>query len=337
MIRSVVLPGTALEASCLGFGCASLGSRISARAGLAALARAHEAGVTWFDVAPAYGAGEAEGILARFLAGRRERVSILTKVGLAPPRRSALLRGAYAAARPLIGLADGLRRRARQVKVTRNRTLDITPALVERSIAQSLARLGTNHVEVFALHDPDPRTVVDDAVVRALEGAVARGQARFVGVAGDLEACLAGSRPGLPYSFFQTAIRPGSSDIAEIQARAGRQVSVIGHSVFGVDGTKDKLVARLRGDASGRSLMAASGYDTGNLEAGVGALLLDAALAGNVTGVTLVSMFNASHLARNASRASLPPRDAAIALLRKLASGAFSGEAELGPPKENAR
>src|SRR5580704_10332980 len=101
MIRRVRLPGTGIEASCLGFGCASLGSRISARAGLEALARAHEAGVTWFDLAPAYGAGEAEGILARFLAGRRERVSILTKVGLAPPRRSALLRGAYAAARPL--------------------------------------------------------------------------------------------------------------------------------------------------------------------------------------------------------------------------------------------
>src|SRR6516164_2614071 len=79
MIRRVLLPGTGIET-------ASLGSRISPKVGLDALARAHEAGVAWYDLAPAYGAGEAESIFSRFLAGRRERLSILTKVGLAPPR-----------------------------------------------------------------------------------------------------------------------------------------------------------------------------------------------------------------------------------------------------------
>ena len=43
----------------LGFGCASLGSRVAAADGLNALAAAFDAGVNWFDVAPAYGAGEA--------------------------------------------------------------------------------------------------------------------------------------------------------------------------------------------------------------------------------------------------------------------------------------
>src|SRR5215472_15205928 len=112
MMRRVELPGTGIETSCLGFGCASLGSRVSARQGLFALARAHEAGVSWFDIAPAYGAGEAEAIFSRFLAGRRERLSILTKVGLAPPRRSALLRAAYAVGRPLLGVARDLRKRS---------------------------------------------------------------------------------------------------------------------------------------------------------------------------------------------------------------------------------
>ncbi|MFI5011296.1 MAG: aldo/keto reductase [Hyphomicrobiales bacterium] len=324
MIRPVRLPGTELEASCLGFGCASLGSRISARAGLAALARAHEAGVTWFDVAPAYGAGEAEGILGRFLAGRREGVSILTKAGLAPPSARPLLRAAYAAARPLLGLARGLRKRARQIRATSNRALDITPDLVERSIARSLTRLGTDHVEVLALHDPDPRTVEDDAVIRALERVVARGQARHVGVAGGLEACLSGTRTGLPYTFFQVAVRPGTNDLAAIRDRAGRPVSVIGHSVLGVVGAKEAIVTRLREDAAARQALAAAGYDADDLETSVATLLLDAALAANPTGVTLVSMFQASHLAQNVARAGLPLREGSIAVLRKLAAASGS-------------
>jgi diketogulonate reductase-like aldo/keto reductase len=302
MIRSVILPGTGLEASCLGFGCASLGSRISASAGLGALARAHEAGVTWFDVAPAYGAGEAEVILGRFLAGRRQerrgQIRVLTKVGLAPPRRSPLLRAAYAAARPLSGLLRGLRQQARRVQATHNRVLAITPDLIERSIMQSLGRLRTDHVEVFALHDPDPETVANEAVIRAMEQVVARGQARFVGIAGDLDACLAGTPKGLPYTVFQTALRPLAGDAELIGKRAGRPVAIIGHSVFGVEGAKDALLARLRAAPQERETsretwceaVRAAGYDLDaqDLEAAVGALLLDAALAANPTGVTLV-------------------------------------------------
>jgi aryl-alcohol dehydrogenase-like predicted oxidoreductase len=318
MIRRVLLPGVGIETSCLGFGCASLGSRVSARQGLAALAKAHEAGVSWFDIAPAYGAGEAESIFSRFLVGRRGRLSILTKVGLAPPRRSPLLRAAYAVGRPLLGVARHLRQRSRRIQATRNRALDITPELIETSLSDSLARLRTDHVEVLALHDPDPRTVQDDAVLRTLDRAVGRGAARFLGVAGSLEACLAAARSGLPYRVFQTAIRPGSKDFAEIKARADRDVTIIGHSVFGVDGTKDGLAARLRGDAAARAGLAAKGYGSDDLETAIGDLLLDAALAANPAGVTLVSMFDASHFDRNKRRASGPPRREATEILNDL-------------------
>jgi aryl-alcohol dehydrogenase-like predicted oxidoreductase len=324
MIRTVRFLGWELATSCLGFGCASLGSRVSARKGLAALARAHEAGVTWFDVAPAYGAGEAEGILGRFLIGRREGVSILTKVGLAPPSGTPLLRTVYTAVRPLLRLAPGLRRRARQIQSTRNRTLDITPDLIERSITRSLKRLGTDRVEVLALHEPDSRTVGDDVVIRALERVMARGQARHVGVAGGLEACLSGTRAGYPYSFFQITVRPGTNDLATIRSSAGRPVNVIGHSVLGVNGAKDAIAARLRGDASARQALVAAGYNDSDLDTNVVSLLLDAALAANPTGITLVSMFRASHLARNVLRASLPLNEGAIAILRNLASGVGS-------------
>jgi len=318
MIRRVLLPGTGIEASCLGFGCASLGSRVSAREGLEALARAHEAGVTWFDLAPAYGAGEAEGIFSRFLAGRREQVSILTKVGLAPPRASWLMRTTFAAARPLLAAVRGLRGQARRMRAIRNRALAITPELIERSVAGSLARLGTDRVEVLALHDPDPQAVRNEEILRALERVVARGQARFLGVAGSLEACLAATRPDLPYTVFQTGIRPGSRDFEEIEWRSGREITLIGHSLFGVGGTRDSLMTRLRGDASATDALAAAGYAGADLAADLSALLLDAALAGNRAGVTLVSMFEAAHLAQNSARASGGPRDTGLELLRKL-------------------
>ena len=318
MIRSVVLPGTGLEVSCLGFGCASLGSRISATAGLAALERAHEAGVTWFDVAPAYGAGEAEAILGRFLAARRDSVRVLTKVGLAPPRRSPLLRGAYAAARPLGSMLRGLRKSSRRLQATHNRVLALTPDLIENSIARSLAKLRTETVDVYALHDPDPRLVTDEAVISALEAVLRRGQARFVGIAGDLDACLAGAASGHPYTVFQTALRPLAGDTERIAETAKRPVTVIGHSVLGVGGAKEALVERLRSDMDGAKALRESGYAANDLDAAVGALLLDAALAANASGVTLVSMFQPAHLARNLARAEPWPRREALALLRRL-------------------
>src|SRR5438105_10248388 len=91
-MRTVVCPGLGREVSALGFGCASLGSRVSEAQGLRALGLAYERGVTWYDVAPPYGDGEAEGILGKFLAGRRERVAICTKFGIPRPVVSPAMR-----------------------------------------------------------------------------------------------------------------------------------------------------------------------------------------------------------------------------------------------------
>ena len=106
-LRVVAKGAFDLAPSCLGFGCASLGSRIGAPAGLRALAEAHERGVNWFDVAPAYGAGEAEAILAQFVKGRRDKLLLTTKVGIATPARLGAIRLVYALGRPLIGAAAG--------------------------------------------------------------------------------------------------------------------------------------------------------------------------------------------------------------------------------------
>ena len=85
-MRRVTLGTTGIETSCLGFGCASLGSRVGAAPGLRALAAAHDAGVAWFDLAPLYGAGRAEEIAGRFL-GAAPATASSCQQGRPRPRR----------------------------------------------------------------------------------------------------------------------------------------------------------------------------------------------------------------------------------------------------------
>src|SRR5260370_41775071 len=47
---------------------------------------AFDAGINWFDLAPAYGDGAPEEIFSRFARSRRSRIHICTKYGIAPAR-----------------------------------------------------------------------------------------------------------------------------------------------------------------------------------------------------------------------------------------------------------
>lgn len=301
----------------LGFGCASLGSRVAPEAGLRALHDAHEHGVNWFDVAPAYGAGEAESILARFVKGRRDALFLTTKVGLAPPARLGAMRLVYTLGRPAIGAVSGLRRVFRKVSATRNVHIPLTPSLIEESIGASLERLGTDHVDVYALHDPDAADVARDEVARALERVLARGQARRVAVAGKRAACEAAARIGAPYGLLQTSV----SDLAAADLAETRQALVI-HSIFGVDGLKRRLEGALADPAKAAALRAA-GYDGPPAEAAAD-LLIDCAFALNPDGVVLASMFDARHRARNLARARRPVSDVALAALARVLPGGLA-------------
>ena len=297
----------------LGFGCASLGSRIGADAGLRALAEAYEQGVNWFDVAPAYGAGDAESLLAQFIKGRRNDLLLTTKVGIAPPRRLGAIKFAFALGRPIIGAASGLRRAFRKVSATRNVHAPLSPALIEQSIGASLRRLGTDRVDVYALHDPDPADVGRDDVARALERVVARGQARQVGVAGTADACRIARRLGAPYGVLQTGVAELAAARAELSGGTQR---IVLHSMFGVDGLKRRVEKLLAQDRARIQRLVAAGYAN---EPGRAAaeLLADYAFALNPQGVVLASMFDARHLAANLDRASRPTALQAIGLLEE--------------------
>ena len=171
-MRRVILGETGIETSCLGFGCASLGSRVSAADGARALAAALDAGVTWIDLAPVYGGGQAEEIAAGVIRGRRDRVQIASKAGLALAGGTGggLRRHLMPLARKAIGLLGaGAAAKLRGAAPRANARLPLTPALLATSLEASLRRLGTDHLDLFALHGVTAGEVGREEILRALE------------------------------------------------------------------------------------------------------------------------------------------------------------------------
>jgi len=311
-VRSVFLPGTDIETSAIGMGCASLGSRISPTHGRRMLDMAFAHGVRWFDVAPAYGAGRAEEALAPFLAAHRDGVYLCSKVGLSPPSHNGLVRAVYAAGRPVIGLAQGLRRRFRSIKATRNVRVPLTAELIETSLQASLARLGTDYLDVFALHDPDPADLDKDEVLSMLDTLMARGLIRHVSIAGTFEAARKATDHGL-FSFVQMADDAVDKTLSALRQMIDRPLATITHSVFGVGGARDALIARLKADKDLQKSLADAGYE-GTPDVVATNLLMRRAFASNPDGVVLASMYTADHLQQNTALASQLPDPQSLTL-----------------------
>jgi aryl-alcohol dehydrogenase-like predicted oxidoreductase len=108
-----------------------------------------DAGISHIDTANGYAAGEAERILAKLLAGKRDSVTIATKAGM------------------YLGDTDG--------------HFPLSPKGLRLSLEASLARLGTDYVDLFYLHQPDRVASLDDTLATVAEF-VAEGKIRGLGV-----------------------------------------------------------------------------------------------------------------------------------------------------------
>lgn len=289
------------KASRLGFGCASLGSRISVRDGLRALDAAFASGVNWFDVAPSYGDGEAEVILGQFARGKRDALHICTKCGIAAGKPGAVARIVRPLARSVVRLAPQLRSlvaRGRSAAVH----MPITPEIVRESLDRSLTRLGVDHVDVLALHDPSPADVEREEIHRALEDAVISGKARAIGVAGSVEAVGVVLQTKLPVGFLQFAAPPFEDRADEVRGMLPHEASALlsTHSVFGRNPVAE-CVRRAGSPERLLSVLQSSGY-VRPVDQAVRAALLDFALKRNPDGIVLVSMLSGSHMASNIAR-----------------------------------
>lgn len=296
-------PPLAREVSVLGFGAASLGSRIARAEGLRALELAYDAGVTWFDTAPPYGDGESETLLGEFARGRRDRIVICSKVGIPRPTRSRLRSALKRIAQPIVKAAPGLRTGISALRPSTDR-LAIDPKLIEQSVTDSLRALRTDYLDVLALHEPSPSEVADPEIQQTLALMVQKGFARTLSIAGDHVVALKAQTGPVPM-----AVQTPDSPFRPVPNVLRSDPSfLITHGVFG-SGTLERLAQHLQHDPALRAQVEAA-----QLEASANALLLNYALASNAGGVVLTSMFTPDHIRANCARAgeTVDPRVLAV-------------------------
>jgi aryl-alcohol dehydrogenase-like predicted oxidoreductase len=140
-----------LTVSVVGVGCNAFGARIDADTTRAVVDAALDQGITLFDTADTYGLGESETLLGASLGKRRDDVVVATKFGMD-------MQGAN-------GPDWGVRGSRRYIR---------------KAVEASLRRLGTDWIDLYQMHAPDPRTPIEETL-GALHELVTEGKVRYVG------------------------------------------------------------------------------------------------------------------------------------------------------------
>ncbi|MGJ4996972.1 aldo/keto reductase [Bradyrhizobium sp. HKCCYLS3077] len=310
-MRTVHIPQLDRRVSALGFGCASLGSRISPGAGRRAIARALELGVNWFDVAPAYGDGNAEALLGLALRDVRKNVVICTKFGIEPPQLGLPARLLRPLARSAVAAFPRLRLAASRARPIGTRA-PIDPDRVDASVIRSLRRLKTDYIDVLALHEPSADDVSNPAIHDVLRRLLKRGIIRTVAVAGDPAVMAAARQSGLPVGIAQFPDTPFSNAANEVRRQLSGTASLVTHGVFG-SGIADRLAALSR---SQQARLAEAAAAHGAPVTTDSDLLLRFAFANNPDGVVVLSQFDVRHIAANVAAATQHPDPELAASIR---------------------
>jgi aryl-alcohol dehydrogenase-like predicted oxidoreductase len=192
-------PIGSLQVSAVGLGCNNFGGRIDEQRTASVVAAALDAGINFFDTADVYGGTKSEEFLGRALGRRRADAVIATKFGS---------------------------------KLDEDRG-GAAPGYVRRALEDSLRRLGTDYIDLYQLHRPDPETPIADTL-EALADAVAEGKVREIGCSNFTEAQLreaeAATREGAPrfvsvqndYSLLERSPEagfPGAGVLAECERK----------------------------------------------------------------------------------------------------------------------
>ena len=147
------LGDSGLTVSTVGLGCNNFGRRLDAARTDAVVNAAVDAGITLFDTADVYHGehGFSEELLGKALGARRDEVVIATKFG-------GDMHGAN-------GPDWGVRGSRRYIR---------------KAVESSLQRLGTDWIDLYQLHVPDPVTPIEETLA-ALTELVAEGKVRYIG------------------------------------------------------------------------------------------------------------------------------------------------------------
>jgi aryl-alcohol dehydrogenase-like predicted oxidoreductase len=303
-VRLIRVPRLDRDISAIGLGCASLGSRISAAHGRRAIAQALDLGLSWFDVAPPYGDGQAEALLGPALRGRRDKVVICTKFGIAPAAVSLPARLIRPLARRAVAAFPGLRGAVRGARPMGQRA-PIDPAAIEASVTRSLRLLCTDYIDVLAVHEPTLQDVANAGIFDVLRRLVERGLVRAVSIAGTPESIEAGVRAQYPIDVVQFPDTPLTNAAANLRNKLPVPApTFVTHGVFGPGPTQ--AVAAMSAQQRTQILALAERHGI-DVSKSPNDLLLRFAFSNNPDGVVIVTMFGPEHIEHNIAVAELPP------------------------------
>ena len=147
------LGDSGLAVSTAGLGCNTFGATLPDEGVRPLVDAAIDAGVTFFDTADCYGGrpGQSEELLGAALRGRRDDVVVATKFGID------------------VGGLNGPDWGARGSR-----------RYVRRAVEGSLRRLGTDWIDLYQIHRPDPSTPIEETL-GALHELVVEGKVRYLG------------------------------------------------------------------------------------------------------------------------------------------------------------
>ncbi len=213
-MQTVTLGATGLAVTPLAYGTWQFGGDwgpVDEQAAIAAIQGARSLGINFFDTAQAYGFGRSERLLGRALAAdlrsARESVVVATKGGLR---------------------MDGDR-------VVR----DASPAWLRKGIEASLDALGTDYVDLYQVHWPDPATPIGETAA-ALAELVRGGLIRHVGVSNytpdqidEFSAVLPAETVQPPYHLFRRDIEAGPLPYAAAHGIGVLAYGPLAHGLLG--------------------------------------------------------------------------------------------------------
>jgi D-threo-aldose 1-dehydrogenase len=287
------------NASPIGFGCVQLTAHSTESEAVAILERAFSLGITHFDVARGYGFGRAEGILGKFLRGRRHQVTIATKFGLQPPSGLAGNARLINTAKRLLRPFPALMRRAKHHGSTLGKSGAFDPETAVRSVETSLRELGTDYIDLLLLHEASLLDAESQPLLEALDRLKAKGAVRHVGIGSEFSKLNGAGSFSAAYEVAQFADNACSRNLATLEHREERLA--ITHSVFVPARRLQEAVAARRELVEEYSRLISA--DLSDLCV-VASLLWSYALRGNREGIVLFSTTNQRHLEANAREAA---------------------------------
>lgn len=155
---------------------------------LDAIARALDLGMSTIDTAPVYGFGHSETLVGKAVAGKRDKVQILTKYGLSWETTQ----GKF--------YFDSVGNDGKPVRIHRY----AAKQRVLEECEASLRRLGTDYIDLLQIHWPDPTTPVEETM-EAVALLLQQGKIRAAGVCNYSSDLLAHALKSVPIVSDQVA------------------------------------------------------------------------------------------------------------------------------------